>query len=392
MRTLPPGLRKEPDGTIVVRAWWTCPRTGKRRSRQMRLPPGTTPGQALRVKEQLAAELEEEAEGGGARAVVPRRTTVADYAVGWLERKAHRLRASTRERYVRDLAEHVLPHIGQLYVGRLLRSDVQMMVAAWEQEQYEHGADGEPRHYGQETLTGWWRISRQLLQDAAADHQVADPTVRVRAPKSRSPRRRESRTLTAAELRTLLEAVEALSPGRHVEVYLLAWTGMRTGEIYALQWQDIDWRAPAVNITRAHVRGIVGSTKIDDPRRVPLLDEGVALLRSVRALQAADAGGAVPAQTQIVFPPSRRSRTGFRNGQTLQKPLDKAVKALGLDVHVTPQVLRRTFNTLAVAANVSPIVLRAMMGHTTEAMTGRYAGVGDDLKRAAVEQLRGGQG
>ena len=58
-----------------------------------------------------------------------------------------------------------------------------------------------------------------------------------------------------------------------------------------------------------------------------------------------------------------------------------------LPVRATPQVLRRTFNTLLLEAGVSEVVLRAQMGHTTRAMTERYAGVHIGRKQDAVEAL-----
>ena len=73
--------------------------------------------------------------------------------------------------------------------------------------------------------------------------------------------------------------------------------------------------------------------------------------------------------------------------------LKKTFVALG--VHhdygqsIGPQVLRRTFNTLLLAAQVDQITIRAMMGHTSAAMTQRYAGVRMDEKRAAVLNLFG---
>ena len=52
-----------------------------------------------------------------------------------------------------------------------------------------------------------------------------------------------------------------------------------------------------------------------------------------------------------------------------------------------PQVLRRTFNTLMVEAGVDRIVLRSQMGHCSEEMTERYAGVSVEAKLAAVRRL-----
>ena len=54
---------------------------------------------------------------------------------------------------------------------------------------------------------------------------------------------------------------------------------------------------------------------------------------------------------------------------------------------MTPQVLRRTFNTLLVHAGVDRIVLRSQMGHTSEEMTRRYASVDIGAKHDAVTRL-----
>ena len=59
----------------------------------------------------------------------------------------------------------------------------------------------------------------------------------------------------------------------------------------------------------------------------------------------------------------------------------------GLEQRVTAQVLRRTFNTLMVLGGVDRIVLRSQMGHSSEEMTRRYAGVSAADKQEAVRML-----
>jgi integrase len=81
---------------------------------------------------------------------------------------------------------------------------------------------------------------------------------------------------------------------------------------------------------------------------------------------------------------------GYREPSSLNRPICAAIKAAGLDQRVGPQVLRRTFNTLLLAAKVDRIVLRSQMGHCSEEMTERYAGVPVDLKTAAVRRLESG--
>ena len=83
---------------------------------------------------------------------------------------------------------------------------------------------------------------------------------------------------------------------------------------------------------------------------------------------------------------SHRTRT-HRASSSLYKPLTLAAEAAKTDVRVTPQVLRRTFNTLMTHAGVDRIVLRSQMGHSSEEMTRRYAGVDIEDKHAAVAIL-----
>ena len=76
----------------------------------------------------------------------------------------------------------------------------------------------------------------------------------------------------------------------------------------------------------------------------------------------------------------------------VREPLELAAKAAGIQQAVTPQVLRRTFNTLIMLAGADRITLRAMMGHTSEEMTERYSGVSTEAKQAAVVRLFRGRG
>ena len=78
---------------------------------------------------------------------------------------------------------------------------------------------------------------------------------------------------------------------------------------------------------------------------------------------------------------------GMRLPQSAVKVYDLAREAAHLDQRVGPQVLRRSMNTALLRAGVDRITLRAMMGHTSETMTERYAGIDIDLKRAAVQRI-----
>ena len=137
--------------------------TGQRIYRRRTCPPGLTldeaQGELVQFRTQQRIWLQQTDQG------LAQVITVADYAERWMPIKAPDLGASTTDRYIRDLSLHILPVLGEKRVRSLTRIDVKAWVAC---VQDKRKADGEL--YSWETLEGWWRILRQLL-DALAVHR-----------------------------------------------------------------------------------------------------------------------------------------------------------------------------------------------------------------------------
>jgi len=369
-----PGLTQLPDGRFKVRVTVRDERTGKLREATKILEPGVRKEAALAVLVKLKTELREERRPQ----TRVQRTTVSAYAEQWLEAKAKRIRPGVAEHYTQNLSRYILPSLGELYLDALNRSDVEQWVAWAERVTMPDG-----RLYARDTVQGWWRVLCAVVRDACAEHGLPlDPTYRVQPPRPISKPRREKRTLTADELGHLVANVKQYSPDRHAEVYVLAYTGMRAGELFALQWEDIDEEHGRILVQRSVWNGEVSATKTGDPREVALTPEMAEILRDHRRhLMASQNRGLAKG---MVFPSDRGT---YRESASLHKPLALAAEAAGIEVRVTPQVLRRTFNTLMVHAGVDRIVLRSQMGHCSEEMTARYAGVAIADKQAALSRV-----
>jgi integrase len=239
--------------------------------------------------------------------------------------------------------------------------------------------------YSQDTLRAWWRVLGLVMRDAMADLDLdRDPMRRVKPPKVNVKPKREQGTLSRDQVQLLLDNAKQYTPTRYAEIATMVLTGMRAGEVYALRFEDIDFEKESINVQRSVWKGEEGTTKTDDPRIVPLhptlaqvlQEQGLTLNRKKhRGLKSG-----------LVFP---SDNGGFRLANSLYDALELAVEAAKIDIHVTPQVLRRTFNTLMMLAGTDRIALRAIMGHTSEEMTQRYSGVGLDVKKAAVRNLFG---
>ena len=313
--------------------------------------------------------------------------TVRRYVVRWLQLKtAQKLRAGTIEHYLDVLGRRLTPAVivvdgrgvcfGDLPIAGVDRQHVAGWIV-WAAAQRSR----EGQAYADKTLDGWWRVVRPFLRDAAADYRRPDPTDRLRGPRSDVRGVREGRTLSAAQLARLLEVVRRSYPSRADEIETIALTGMRPGELYALRWADVDDQTGVIQVSKSVRRGVASETKTSEPRTVAL-SAGLAKLLAKRRWRAED-----PSSGALVFP---ATNGGYRGAQTLTKPIRLARIEAGIPFAVGPQVLRRTFNTLnAERGGVADVVLRAQMGHSSAAMTRRYAGVHVEAQRAMVDALEG---
>jgi integrase len=304
----------------------------------------------------------------------PQMITFGDYSMQWVVRKSKRLKASTMTKNVRTLAHHILPEIGHIPLAEIQRRDVADWLAWVETQKREDGLV-----YSTATVQSWWRVLRNVLRDAHAQGYLReDITARQEAPHTGIKDRQEKRTLTAEQLRELVDAAKHFTPTRHAEIATLAYTGMRIGEMYALHWEDIDLGTDEIRVVKSVWRGEMGATKTGKARAVPIPSFLAEILAAHRSEQMRDQHPGL--ETGIAFPATHGS---YRESSSLRKSLDILGEHLGS--RVTPQVLRRTYNSI-VRDHADRIVLRSIVGHSSEQMTELYSHVGMGAKRDAVEK------
>lgn len=355
---------------------------GQRVYRTKVLPPGTTDSEAQRQAADLRDALEKADQPPPAPPQLPQITFVA-YAEQWLAGKSGRLRGAVAAEWSHRLAVHILPvpvlgkMLGEWAIKDINRPLVECWVG-WAENAKQ--ANGKP--YSSETVAGWWRTLGQVLRDAAADYELPDPTRRVQAPRlGHVPKVRTQETLTLEMVKAMCEHAKTVCPDRAAEVTFLAWTGCRSGEMFGLHWKDLQFGDQPIAVLRhSATRGELEHTKTSSPRRVPLLPKVVAALQAHKAVQDA---GKRPNPLGLVFP---AETGGYRLEQSLAKPFQALSDRL--DQKVTPQVLRRSLNTNLLALGIATQEIQAILGHTTDAMTARYAGVGDARKAAALAALQ----
>jgi integrase len=168
------------------------------------------------------------------------------------------------------------------------------------------------------------------------------------------------RYLSMAECERLLEA--CVTPHMRAMATLALHTGMRRGEIFSLQWNDLD-------LVSGHI--VIRDSKNGERRHVPM-DSTVRTLLS---------GYSPTAGSSHVFPGASGGRLN-----TIQKAFRNARKRAALsDLHFHD--LRHTFASHWMMNGGDLYVLKEILGHKSVAMTQRYAHLSPAYKRAMVDKM-----
>jgi integrase len=168
--------------------------------------------------------------------------------------------------------------------------------------------------------------------------------------------------LTPEQLRRLLEEINKDDHPIAGPMMLLAlYTGMRRGEMFRLQWHDVDFERGFINI-RNPKGGI--------DQKIPLNDAARGLLENYPRTG-----------SQFVFP-------GKAGGQikTVRKPTNRIKERAGIPKDFRAlHGLRHVFaSSLASSGQVDMYVLQKLMTHKDPKMTARYSHLRDNaLKRAS---------
>ena len=175
---------------------------------------------------------------------------------------------------------------------------------------------------------------------------------RLKVQKERESSGRE-RYLTADDLVALRDN---MSPEWWPLFALLVYTGLRVGEAQGLRWADVRLTEKRLSVHGRYGRRLKTAGSARD---VPIPEELAAMLAQHEVT--------VPnSSTDLVFP----GRLGAY--RSARRAFQKATKAAGLH-DITIHDLRHTFGVHAAQAGVPMARLQKLLGHSTPAMTMRYA-------------------
>lgn len=285
--------------------------------------------------------------------------------------------------------ERIRPQDVQTYYGSLLGKEVSVSMV----------------HHVHRTL----RVA--LNQAVDWGYMPRNPSARLKLPRHEA---REFRVLTPAETKKLVQALHDADPKKQkarralwAPVAVAVSTGLRLGELLALQWSDVDLKAGTLIVR--HTLEEVGTTlRLKAPktrgsrRTVPLHPDTVQVLKEHRRRQNAlrlrlrgwEDNNLVfpdttPTSSNLAVEPRSFAPGRARSPKALQHVFRREMKALGYD-GLRFHDLRHTHITHLLHAGVNVKDVSARVGHASAAMTlDRYAHLLPGSQEAAVKALDG---
>jgi len=275
--------------------------------------------------------------------------TVAARLDSWFKAIASSIERSTAIGYERAILNRLTPAFG----NTLLRDLSRQQIRAWIADQTASS----------KRINNVLSPLRQMLAEAADEGVIQiNPMTGVKV-KRKGPKEDDIDPFTPDERAAILAACEGQF--RNLVQFAL-WTGLRTSELIALRWQDVDWRAGLVLVRQAKVAKEIKGPKTAAGRRdVKLLPLALAALQAQRE-HTLLAGGAV-------FHDPRTGAPWLGDKQIREWFWRPALRRSGVRYRY-PYQMRHTYASTMLSAGENPVWVAGQMGHKDWVMIVRTYG------------------
>ena len=296
--------------------------------------------------------------------------------------KKANLRPNTQMSYERRIYQHIIPALGNIHLDKLTAGDIQQFYTHLRQ----NGRLLRTELYGEglsdQTIRGIHTTLHAALDKASEEKLLfRNPADSCKPP---SARPREMQVLTPEEIQRLL--IQAREDSCY-ELFLLELsTGLRRGEILALQWDDLNLRTGALRVER-QVHRVKGELVVSPPKtkagnRTVLLPAPV--LKVLKAYQET-------VHSRWMFPSPVKEDSPMDPAairKRLQTVLDRA-ECKRLRFHD----LRHTFATASLEHGMDIKTLSTIIGHVSSTTTlNTYTHVTDAMRQSAADKIDRGIG
>lgn len=303
----------------------------------------------------------------------------------WLQEKKHYVKESTYALYDYELKTYILPVLGNYELVEVTEDVMQTCAVYWQTAKNENG-----KTWKTSTIQNWLVLIKQTIRYAMRKNYLDQYDIKIYVPANISLNvvQDSQKVFSADEQKMIMRFVDAHPNQNTIGIALCLSSGLRIGEVCALQWQDINLREQTVYIgktiqriynkeTIPHTQIIITSPKsISSVRTIPLSHHTWMLLKTLKE-------ELHPTETEYLLSGSDMPLEPRCYRRFYRKFLERA----GIPYRKF-HCLRHTFATYCVEKGGDYKCISEILGHSSIKITmDRYVHPDIEQKRKLVEML-----
>ncbi len=286
--------------------------------------------------------------------------TFGEYSKLWADYIGTVRRESTHDRYQELLRNHVLPVFETKRLNEITRGDVRDFLVSKLNAKTMKDKEG----YSRATMC----VLRDVLSGVfnfAVDEEIisVNPMTGItkRLELNRKDYKPEIHPLTMEELAKFLSVCQTHYSEFYPFFLMAARTGMRLGELLAVQWGDIDFNSSFIWVRRSYRRGRITATKNGKDRKVDMSGQLAATLKRLRVQRKKEAlRGGLGEMPELIFHTEARPIEQNYIRRVFKRALKKA-ELREIRLHD----LRHTFASLLLTQKETPVYVKEQLGHSS---------------------------
>lgn len=314
--------------------------------------------------------------------IIKGKIKTSEWFAKWLKTVESLSKPATYEQYNIIWEQHIKPVIGNKLIKKVKKSDIQAVIAAMNTKVVTPATKEEPAKIGLSTWT--MKHARKIMHiafDAAHEDKIIaeNPVKDIKIPDKQSKPRK---TLKTEELRILFQYLK--NTRWYWAIRFMLVTGLRRGELLALQWSDVDYKHKCIVVDESDSAAGAGDTKNAKTHYAPLSDLAIFYLGKQKEMLENEVNPILydekkkvldlvfPSETGTLLKPdsfnSALDRINEKVNNDNKKKVEKGEEVKVNNFHVTPHMLRHTFVYMN-KGRMSLAELQEALGHDESTTT-----------------------
>jgi integrase len=269
-----------------------------------------------------------------------------EYAERSVKSDGYAIKHGTKIFYNYMLKDHILTHFRHYRLDEINPSDIRV----WQTKLLET--------LEASTVKNIKNLMGKILEYAKMDELITKNAARLVKP----PRIEEKEEIDPFTMEEALHLIDNSNKWFASFLTVAFFTGMRTGELMALKWDDIDFNSEKIIVRQTMSHGSIGSTKSGKSRKIDMLSPVLQALK--------DKFRENGLSSEFIFTSRKGTPYTFSSAlyTTFWKPL---LKRCGM-AHKVMYNTRHTFASLMLLNGEDVLWVSKMLGHSNVSTTMRY--------------------